>query len=138
MDETGISCQERLEHRARYEVAMHGNPYRAAEYAGVSSAHFHNVLNEGKDSPTLRRKWKINKTDRRRFCCEDPGGMLTTRFDNRRRRMLRNEYLEHLMDVDEEYTLISDYLGSVELHRLIFDARIEQSKLSGRAARDEL
>ena len=97
MDETGISCQERLERRTRREVTKHGNPYRAAEHWGVSSAHFHNVLNEGMDSPTLRRKWGINKTNRCRLGL-DVTPELRAEFHRRRGEMTGGEYLAALME----------------------------------------
>ena len=97
MGKTGMSCQQKLEQRAEREISIHGNPYRAAEYWAVSSAHFHNVLNEGMDSPTLRRKWGINKTNRCRLGL-DVTEELRAEFHRQRGDMTGGEYLAVLME----------------------------------------
>ena len=91
-----------LKQRAEREISKFGNAHRAARHWGVSSAHFSNVLHAGMDSPTLRRKWKINKRDRTRLNI-DTDLETIAEFDRRRGLMTRAEYLHALMQIEYEY-----------------------------------
>ena len=92
-----------LKQRAEREISKFGNAHRAACYWGVSSAHFSNVLHAGMDSPTLRRKWGINKSERTRLNI-DTDHKTINRYDAlcQAQGMTRAELLDFAVSLVEE------------------------------------